>query len=99
MKQAYMLVIPEILNLSRFSGGLILGGPNLDDWQRGVLLLQPLDVRSQLQGLLVVTVPDAGVHQLGDLQDLQDLSVSVQRQAVHSPAGPDLLRLLHEPPG
>lgn len=71
---------------------------HLDDRETSVLPLQPLDVRRQLQGLLVVAVADASVHELRDLQDLQDLRVAVQREAVHPPARSNFLRLLHEAP-
>lgn len=71
---------------------------HLDDREGSVLLLQPLDVRCQLQSLLVVPVADTSVHELRDLQDLQDLRMTVQRQAVHPPARSDFLRLLHEAP-
>lgn len=61
-----------------------------------MLFLQPLDVRGELQRFLVVAVTDTGVHQLRDFQNLQDLGVTIQRQAVHPPTRPDLFCFLHE---
>lgn len=56
----------------------------INDWNRTVLDAQPLYVGSQLQGLLVLAVPDAGVHQLRQLEDLQQLSVALERQRVQT---------------
>lgn len=64
-----------------------------------MLLLQSLDIGSQLQSLLIVAIPDTGVHELGDLHNLQDLCVSIQGQAVHPPTGSDLLCLLYKTSG
>ena len=57
------------------------------DGNVAVFLLQPLDMGTQLEGLLRVAIPHAGVHQLGHLQHLQQLSVSLQGQRVHTSTG------------
>jgi hypothetical protein len=62
-----------------------LFGTNLYDGNVGVFLLQAFDVRRQLQGLLIVTVPYTRVHQLRHLQDFEQLRVSLQGHIIHPP--------------
>ncbi len=61
-----------------------------------MFFLQSLHISGELQRLLVVSVTHTRVHQLRDLQNLQDLSVSIQCQAVHTSADADLLCLLYK---
>lgn len=68
----------------------------LNDRKWWMFFLQSLHISSKLQRLLVVSVTHTCVHQLRDLQNLQDLSVSIQCQAVHTPADADLLCLLYK---
>uniref|UniRef100_A0A182JDD2 Uncharacterized protein n=1 Tax=Anopheles atroparvus TaxID=41427 RepID=A0A182JDD2_ANOAO len=57
---------------------------------------QPLNVGRQLQCLLILALPDAGVHQLGQLEDLQQLRVAHQRERIEPPGRIDLGRALLE---
>ena len=61
-------------------------GSHEDDGNAAVFLLQALDVRHQLERLLVVRVTHARVHQLRHLEDLQQLRVALQRDVVHAPS-------------
>ncbi len=56
------------------------------DGDVGVLLLELLDMRDQLESLLVVTVAHTRVHELRRLEDLEQLRVARQRQRVHPAA-------------
>lgn len=58
-----------------------------------MLLFQAANICDELQGLLVVAVAYAGVHELRDLQNFKDLRVAVQGQVVHAAALGDLLGL------
>lgn len=61
-----------------------------------MLFLQSLHIHDQFQRLLVVAIADAGVHQLRDFKNLQDLCVTIQSQTVHSPTDADLFRFLRK---
>lgn len=50
-----------------------------------MLAANPLHVRGQLQRFLVLPLPDTGLHQLRQLQNLQQLRVPSQRQRVQPP--------------
>ena len=50
-----------------------------------MFFLEALDVTGQFERLLVVTIPDACVHQLRHLQNLQQLSVTLQSHVIQPP--------------
>src|SRR6218665_1624391 len=55
---------------------------HLYDSNVGVLLLQALHIGRQFKSLLVVTVADTGVHQLRNLEELQQLRMLHERQVI-----------------
>lgn len=56
----------------------------------------PLHVGGQLEGLLVLAVPNARVHQLRQLENLQQLRIATQRQRVQAACTIDFRTGVHE---
>lgn len=44
---------------------------DLDDGDGAMFLVHPPDVSAEVQSLLIVAIPDTGLHHLWDLQHLQ----------------------------
>ena len=51
----------------------------------GVLPFQASDVASQIQRLVIIGIPDTGIHQLRHLQDLQQLGVPLEGEDGQTP--------------
>lgn len=68
-------------------------GNAADDGDLAMLLAHAHHMLLQLQRFLVVLVAHARVHQLRNLQNLQQLAVVLQRQTVEPPLAVDVLGL------